>query len=43
MNEDYLEYVSLIPPMEFEDDEEEIEEDDFEDNYEDYVISQMED
>lgn len=42
MNEDYLEYVSLIPPMEFEDDEE-IEEEEIEDNYEDYVISQMED
>lgn len=41
MNEDYIEYCSLIPPMEYE--EEENYEEDIEDNYEDYVIEQMED
>ena len=39
---DYIEYCSLIPPMEFEE-KETYEEEDIEDNYEDYVIEQMED
>ena len=44
-NERYIEYCSLIPPMEFENDEENESKDDWyteEDRYEDYLIEKDE-